>query len=310
LAAHGIHSAATFGGACGAQRDEVMISVRPMIGMIAATAAAWLSAVTPAAALAVQVTHPTLGFSLTIPEGFEPSPEVAASNPDFVYAFRKEGDAEGDDPVGTVIIVERMRGTIGRERLDPARVKGRRVLAFKWKGFEIDGVEVPESADGIDFVNYNVQVPLKPEAIQLRVAGQRGRARELRALADGLLVSLDGQTNWLRSSAPPSLATSPQYGTLILGVTLLGVIAGFVVLWLLRRRTRRGTVLALAVLIYGASWAMPRGDTREMRAARGGVRLLGFAGLLLGLYDLRRRPAATPPPVPTSHGRGPYGQTP
>jgi hypothetical protein len=246
------------------------------------------------AARAEQIDDPNLKFSLVIPDGFVRDPQLAQAQRDFVYAFRK---AEPQD-IGVVIIIERMRGTIGRERLDTSKMPpgfAGRVLTVRWRDFDIDALEVPEEVNGIETVNFNVQVPLKPEAIQIRVVGRRDRKDQLLQLTNSLLASLQGESNWLRSSAPPALAQSSSYGWLILAACAIGIIAGLIVLWLVRRVSRRGTVLGLAVLIYAVSWIIAPGETREMRATVGAVRMLGFFGFLLGLYDLSRHPAAKRP---------------
>ena len=257
------------------------------------TAASVLSCCLPAAR-AEQINDPDLKFSLTIPDGFVRDPELAGAQPDFVHAYRS---TEPQD-VGVVIVIERLRGTIGRERLDPSHLPRGivgRVLTLQWKDFELDGFELAEEVHGIRTISYTVQVPLKREAIQIRVAGARDRSDELLRLTNALLASLQGETNWLRSSAPPALARSSRYGWLIAAACVIGIIAGLVVLWRVRRVLRRGTVLGLAALIYAASWVIGPGETREMRATVGAVRMLGFLGLLLGLYDLRRRPTAKRP---------------
>lgn len=61
---------------------------------------------------AEQINDPDLKFSLVIPDDFVRDPQLAGAQPDFVHAFRK---TEPQD-VGVAIIIERMRGTIGRER--------------------------------------------------------------------------------------------------------------------------------------------------------------------------------------------------
>jgi hypothetical protein len=243
------------------------------------------------AAHAEQIDDRNLKFSLIIPDGFVRDSQLAGAQPDFVYAFRKTEPPE----IGVVIIIERMRGTIGRERLDASKMPRGftgKVLSVRWHDFDLDALEVPEEVSGVATVNYNVQVPLKPEAIQIRVVGRRDRKDQLLQLTNNLLRDLQGESNWLRSSAPPALAQSSNYGSLILAVCGIGIIAGLIVLWLVRRVSRRGTVLGLAVLIYAVSWLIAPGETREMRATVGAVRMLGFLGFLLGLFDLFRHPAA------------------
>jgi hypothetical protein len=256
--------------------------------------AAMCLALPHAAALAGELTDENLGFSVTIPDDFAAEAQLAAAKPDFVHAFRKP-EPQG---LGTVIIIERMRGTIGRGRIDrskmPSGFRGR-ILTAQWQGFDLDAIEVLEEADGVEMVNYNVQVPLKGEAVQLRVLGRRDRKDELFALTGTLLASLRGESNWLRSGVPAAVSESPHYGKVILAACAAGVIGGVTVLWLLRRRARRGTVLALAILIYAASWALAPGQTREGRAGIGTLRMIGFLGFLIGLGDaVRKREPGTP----------------
>lgn len=249
----------------------------------------------PSTARAELVDDPNLKFSLTVPDGFVRDARLVAAQRDFIAAFRKP---EPHD-IGVVIIIERMRGTIGREHLDvhnaaPPGFAGR-VLTVRWHDFDLDALEVPEAANGIEVVNYNVQVPLKREAIQLRVMGRRDRKDALLQLTNELLESLHGESNWLRSAAPAALAKSSNYGSLILAACAIVIVAGLLVLWLVRRVSPRGTVLGLAVLIYAVSWLIAPGETREMRATVGALRLLGCLGFLLGLFDLFRHPMARRP---------------
>jgi hypothetical protein len=255
---------------------------------------------------AEQVNDSNLKFSLSIPDEFVRDPQLAGAQPDFVYAFRK---TEPQD-IGVVIIIERMRGTIRRERLDLSKAPpgfAGRVLTVRWHDFDLDALEVPEQVNGIETVNYNVQVPLKPEAIQIRVVGRRDRKDHLLQLTNGLLGSLQGDSNWLRSSAPPALAQSSSYGLIILAACATGLIGGLFALWLVRRVSSRGAVLGLAALIYAISWMIGPGETREMRATVGTLRMLGFLGFLLGLFDVFNRPkakraAAKPPVAVEQHG--------
>lgn len=243
---------------------------------------------------AEQINDANLKFSVTIPDGFVRDPKLAAARPDFIYAFRR---TEPQD-MGVVIIIERMRGTIGREHLDMTKMPpgfAGKLLTVRWHDFDLDATEVPEEVNGAKTVNYNVQVPLKSEAIQIRVLGLADRKDQLLQLTNNLLGSLQGDSNWLRSSAPPALAQSSNYGMLIIAVMITGIVAGLIVLWLVRRVSYRGSVLSLAILIYAASWMIAPGETREMRATVGAVRLLGFLGILLGIFDVFRYPTAKRP---------------
>lgn len=192
-------------------------------------------------ASAARVEDPDLGFTLDIPEGFEPDPAILGADRDFVHAFAK------DDPAGgfsTIIVIERMRGTIGRERLDPAKLppgfKGK-LFTAKWNGFDVEATEVPEELNGVPTINYNAQVPLKREAIQLRVVGPQSKVKELRALLDQLLDGLKGETNWTTPPAPPAASRATGRGRFIVGL-LACAAACAVILWLLMRRRRSNRV--------------------------------------------------------------------
>ena len=60
-------------------------------------------------------------------------------------------------------------------------------------------------------------------------------------------------------------------------------------LWLVSRRSPKGTVLVIAVVIYYLSWQIDDTRVREMHLLTGTMRMLGFAGGILGLVDLFRR---------------------
>lgn len=92
---------------------------------------------------------------------------------------------------------------------------GGTLLKARWQDFELDAFEVPENVSGVEVLNYNIQVPLKREAIQLRLVGGSDRKDELLQLANDLLASLQGESNWLHSVAPVALANSPRYGLLV-----------------------------------------------------------------------------------------------
>lgn len=255
----------------------------------------------PPTALAAELNDPTLRFSLTIPDGFAPDAAITRFNPDFSHGFRRPAPDGG--PIDTIIIIERMRGVIGRERLDrsklPAGFRGR-VLTARWHGFDVDAIEILENEGGVDTLTINTQVPLKPEAVQVRVVGPAGDAEQLRAFQQKLLSGLRGESNWLQSAAPAGVAASPHYGTMLVVLILVGVVTAITTLVLLRRRLPRGGLLVLSIAIYAGSWTMGLGVTREGRAAVGAVRMVGFFGALFGLYDLARR--RTPQTKPTPSG--------
>ena len=71
---------------------------------------------------------------------------------------------------------------------------------MKWQGYDVDAFEFPEEVAGAAFLNYNVQIPLKREAIQLTIFGPAARKAELKRLLNETLAGLQGESNWLRSA--------------------------------------------------------------------------------------------------------------
>jgi hypothetical protein len=101
------------------------------------------------------------GFTLKLPDGFAPAPQFVGVRPNIIHAF-----AVGDpnDASQIKLFIEKMNGTIGRERLKPEQLppgfRGR-LFTMRWHGFDIDAFEVPEQVGDIGFISYNVQVPLR-----------------------------------------------------------------------------------------------------------------------------------------------------
>jgi hypothetical protein len=262
-----------------------------------------LIALAASPASAEHLSDTNFGFSIDIPDGFASDSRIAASNADFIHAFR-EKNADGVD---NWIIIERMRGLIGRGRLQasqmPRGAKGH-LLTAKWQGFVIDTIEVPEQVNGVDVITYNAQVPLSGEAIQLKVFGAADQKEQLRARLDALLATLQGSSNWsqplpqIARTNRTQLSSSSNYGTVLIVAIIGMIVVGLLVLWLVGRRGPRGSVIGLSILIYVISWTIPSDSSREMRGFTGGLRLLGFMGFLLGLFDLRRTrpsPQGRPP---------------
>ena len=104
----------------------------------------------------------------------------------------------------------------------------------------------------------------------------------MRETLDGLY----GESNWSSSAAAPR-ASGVRMDLLAVGVII--VVGGLVVLWLVSKRTPRGTVLAISAGIWAITFIMPRPASREMLVISGALRLLGFAGGILGVVDLLRR---------------------
>ncbi len=228
-------------------------------------------------------------FSMTIPDGFERLAQLPPGKPNWLYGFVKK------EPSGVwvSIVVERMRGTIGRERLDPQDLPAgshARLHTVRWRGFDIDAIETPEESGGLALVTINAQVPLKPEAIQVSVVGPGDRRDESLALVNRLLSGLHGESNWLGSVAPRGLANSPNYGWLLLAAAAAGGVGVFGVLYLITRRGPRGMLAVLGAAVTVAALLTPRSHTRESMATSAAMHLVGVLGLAVGLVDVFREP--------------------
>lgn len=196
-----------------------------------------LLAVAPAGHAGEAVAHPQLGLRLSVPDGFVQAPERVQGK--VVYAFQRP--PEGKQKVGMFIVVSRLGGALGREKLDPKAIASKSpqvtLTAERWKDFDIEVFRVPEQAGELQLLTFNAQVPLKPEAVQVAVIGEAGREAELRSTLRSVLGGLDGQTNWLN--------TEQRVSKLAEGLTRLGITVGVlvvigVIIWRVVRGRRRG----------------------------------------------------------------------
>ncbi len=192
-----------------------------------------------------------------------------------------------------MLFIEKLGGTIGRERLKqeqlPPGFQGR-LFTTKWQQFEVDGFEIPEQIGDVQAITYNVQIPLKRAAIQVKLFGPADREAELKSLLTECLAGLKGESNWIQSALPGiSAISSKSYSQLLLAFAIVFILGGLVALWLISRSTARGTVLGIAAVIYlfGVAFAVVR--IREVMLLSGALKMLGFAGGILGIVDLVRR---------------------
>lgn len=155
----------------------------------------WLVA---AAAAHSQVRNSELGYTLTLPQGFTEFPE-ARSQKDVVDAWT---EATPTSPGGAlVILIARMHGILPREAMRQEDVPANtQVVSFKWKSFDVSGVKTQTSQAGKPVFVLVAQVPLRPEAVQLSVAGPADQETRGQAILEATLASLEGETNWLTSS--------------------------------------------------------------------------------------------------------------
>src|SRR2546422_9794508 len=151
-----------------------------------------------ASAVQAQVRNAELGYSLALPEGFTEFPEARAQK-DVVDAWSETAPASTNGAV--VLLVARMHGILPREAMRqedvPANTK---VVSFKWKSFDVSGFKTQTSQAGKPVFVVVAQVPLRPEAVQLSVAGPADQQTRGQAIMEATLASLGGETNWLTSS--------------------------------------------------------------------------------------------------------------
>lgn len=143
---------------------------------------------------ATRVADAELGFSFDLPEGFE-ALAPAAKPPKYRHAFARAVSGEPS----RVILVEALGGTLPKKRLSPQDIAARKsisLLSFNWRGLEVDGVRVPEKLQDTDYLTFNVQIPLRPQAIQIGFGGPAESESQLRSLAENVLATLDGNSTW------------------------------------------------------------------------------------------------------------------
>jgi hypothetical protein len=157
---------------------------------------------TPPPLAGERVTHPELGFQISIPDGFvrdpmrESSPFLKKKSRDIVFAYVRPGEFRGGAPEA-VLLVSRLRGVIDQDSHFRPPKSEITVETEKWHGFDIEMARVPEQFGDKKFMNFNAQVPLTPEAIQVTFVAEVQREEELRSLLRTTLATLDGPTNWL-----------------------------------------------------------------------------------------------------------------
>lgn len=166
-------------------------------------------------------------FALTVPDGFVAHPEQIKA--DQIVAFHRAGLSGGE--LGTIIAVDRMRGTIGREKpslADVGKLGGGDKVTIEgatWKGSEIWMIRMTQNVAGKDLVFFLAQVPLAPEAIQVKVAVDAKNEADGRAIMARLLRTVEGESSWVKA---PERNEKLGVGTgklVFVGIFLLIVVA-------------------------------------------------------------------------------------
>ena len=183
-------------------------------------------------------------FTLELPEGFVPAPDVLRRKPDMLYAYALgRRDSNG---VSITLMIERLGRTLEQgQRLQRSHIPkdlAGELMTAQWNELTLDGFLAQKKYGHRTYLAYHVQVPLKQEAIQLELVGPATRKEELDAILRQVLDGLQGQSNWTPVAAGGAGAgsgdvftASPR--TVIIGVAVVGSLAAIPLFW--PRRPRR-----------------------------------------------------------------------
>ena len=243
--------------------SEVRAHLRPAFALRPGTVILILAL--PAAGRTEQISDANLRFLDDHSGWIRADGEATAGQAELALQLCEEG-------VGRHLGCDRRRTHARHDRPRAARSTGcsggfPRPASYRaWQGFDIDAIEFPEETGGLSLVNIKVQVPVKPEAIQISVVGPRDRRDESLALVNRLLKGFRrNRTGWTQSHR--NLANSPHYGLLLLAGIAAGGIGGFAVLFLVTRLGGpRGTLAVLGGAVIIAALLMPHSRTREAMA--------------------------------------------
>lgn len=168
-------------------------------------------------------------FRLTVPEGFVARRDQ--NKTDQIVTYHRAALTAGD--VGVIVAVDRLRGTIGREKpslgeLTKMGQADATIEPGKWRSFDVWVVRQKQDVGGHPLVFFLVQIPLKPEAIQLKVATDAKDEAEARLVLGQVLATVEGDTNWL-ADGQRSRKLGEGVGRLVVVAMILLVVAFFVV---------------------------------------------------------------------------------
>jgi len=106
--------------------------------------------------------------------------------------------------------------------------------SFHWKNFDLPVGKITEDKG----TTFNVQIPLKPHALQLTVFGPNKEEAQLRTELQTILKSADGPTNWMTVE---ELKASIRWALIRAAIAAVVIIA-LIVFLVRRRRTQQITV--------------------------------------------------------------------
>ena len=149
----------------------------------------------------ILVNNKNLSLSITIPAGFKELPsDLRPEN--WSYGFI-EDVSEEIHPI--TIGIEALGGTLNRphsinlEEIKKFSPPNTQIEKFPINvlGFDLEGVRSIIFSNNIENVAYSVQIPTKPEAIQVLFGGASEREFEVESVLSKVLSSLKAESNWL-----------------------------------------------------------------------------------------------------------------
>jgi hypothetical protein len=174
------------------QENDMSIRTLPIPVILLLTSAAWLRA-------DERVVNRTFGFEMRIPAGFIREDSLATGK--VIYVFRRPAQGERQE---TFILVSRLEGTIGREKITPQQASaakpGMSIYSEQWHGLEVEAFRIANVVGGRPTLRLHAQIPLAGEAIQVGIIGDESAEPELRTLLHQLLTHLEGRSNWLNNA--------------------------------------------------------------------------------------------------------------
>lgn len=202
-----------------------------------------------ASASAADVNGPGDAWSADLPAGYAAPP--GDGTPRKARAWMKGDFSQG---TASLLVVEPMGGTIGREPLDVTtvedttreaiagsdfRITQTEVGVVPWGPHELQAVAVVVESPRESRVTVSTQVPLQPEALNVAITGPTRMGSQLQADLRAFVGSIDGPTNWVDRADTPRDEPEPasaDLGSLLGagGAALLGLVA--VGVWFVRKR--------------------------------------------------------------------------
>jgi hypothetical protein len=141
---------------------------------------------------ATRIEDKEVGFSFDLPDAYEP---FLVKPQGYRHAFLRKVENEPN----RVLLVKLLAGTLPRQRLKPEEMPAGRsvsLTSFDWRGVQVDGLRLPEKLDEKDYLTFNVQIPLRRQAIQLMFGLPAESESEIRPIVEQVLSTLEGETNW------------------------------------------------------------------------------------------------------------------